>query len=52
MYNQELIDTLATHPNIEMVWFNEDKSIWYFQEVEGFTPIKAADIISGKQSKK
>lgn len=53
MYSQELIDTLATHPNIEYVWFNkEDKSIWYYHEVEGFEAVKAVDIISGKPSKK
>ena len=53
MYEQDLINTLATHPNIEYVWFDkEDKTIWYFQEMEGTTKIKAVDILNGKQSKK
>jgi hypothetical protein len=51
MYDQELIDTLKTHPNVETVWMNEDKNVWHFQEVDGFEPIPATEIVSAKKAK-
>jgi len=50
-FSEDLKGLLLLNTLIAAVWLNEDGSVWYTSEKEGFTEFSREEVINGKTAK-